>query len=201
MNVEDVLYWVRRHLWWLLPVVLIVVNLLLVSTYRSLYAGRVAALNELIDEERADLQELREQGEELERVVDRVARADAGIELMYEDTLGPESARFTSIVREVRALAENANLAWERISFPEQVYEDYGLIKRSFMFAVEGRYADLRRFINFLELSESFLVLESLGLQDAESGLRIRVVMSTLFAGRDEGVDLASLAEQGVDDG
>ena len=197
MNVEDVLHWMRRHLWWLLPLVLIIVNLFLASTYRSLYAGRVAALDELIEKEKGDLVGLERQGRELEELVARVDRADAGIALVYDDTLGPESARFTSIVREVRELAENANLGWERVSFPEEVYEDYGLIKRSFLFAVEGRYADLRRFINFLELSESFLVLESLGLQDAEAGLRIRVVMSTLFAGRDEGVDLASLTERG----
>ena len=196
MNVDDVLRWGRHHLWWLLPLVLILVNLLLVSTYRSLYAGRVAALNELIEEEKTDLEGLRRQGEELEALVDRVDRAEAGIELVYEDTLGPESARFTSIVRELREHAQNANLGWERIAFPEEVYEDYGLIKRSFVFNVEGRYADLRRFINFLELSESFLVLQSLGLQDADSGLRIRVVMSTLFAGRDERVDLSSLAEE-----
>lgn len=197
MNIEEVLRWIRRHVWWLLPLVLIVVNLLLASTYRSLYAGRVAALDELIEEEKNDLLGLQRQGEELESLVGRIDRADAGIELVYRETLGPESARFTSIVREVRELAVNANLNWERIAFPEEVYEDYGLIKRSFVFTVEGRYADLRRFINFLELSESFLVLESLGLQDGESGLRIRVVMSTLFAGRDEGVDLASLAERG----
>ncbi len=56
------------------------------------------------------------------------------------------------------------------ITYPEEQIQQYGLIKRSFIFSVEGTYADLRKFINLLELSDSFLTLEDASL--AEEGAR-----------------------------
>src|SRR5262249_7156107 len=38
--------------------------------------------------------------------------------------------------------------------------------KRSFVFEVDGTYLDLRKFINLLELSDSFLTLEAVSLSE-----------------------------------
>ena len=69
---------------------------------------------------------------------------------------------------EVKDLAKRAGLAPRSITYPEEQIQQYGLIKRSFIFSVEGTYADLRTFINLLELSDSFLTLEDASL--AEEG-------------------------------
>ena len=55
---------------------------------------------------------------------------------------------------------------------------------RSVSFSVDGDYAGLRRFINFLELSDLFLTLEEVSLsgRTGESNvLRISLRVSTLF--------------------
>ena len=52
------------------------------------------------------------------------------------------------------------------LNYPEEQIQQYGLIKRSFIFNVDGTYTDLRKFINLLELSDSFLTLESAGLTE-----------------------------------
>ena len=59
------------------------------------------------------------------------------------------------------------------------------LIKRTITFGVDGDYRQLRKFINFLELSHSFLILEEIGLRGDEQPtptLRISLRLSTLFA-------------------
>ena len=58
-------------------------------------------------------------------------------------------------------MARKAGLVPRSISYPEQEIQDYGLIKRSFIFSVAGTYVNLRKFITLLERSHSFLTLRA----------------------------------------
>ena len=108
------------------------------------------------------------------------------VDELYSERLSTESARLTRIITEVKDLASRSGLAPRQISYPTQPIEDYGLRQRSFVFQVDGSYADLRKFINLLELSDSFLTLEQVGLSDSSGGqLSIQLRLSTLFATAD----------------
>ena len=50
------------------------------------------------------------------------------------------------------------------------------------MFTVEGNYAQLRRLINQLETTDTFVALESISLSEATPNLRIDLRLSTLFS-------------------
>ncbi len=189
MKLEDVLPLLRRHAWWLAPLVVLLVNVGVLSTYRSLYSGRVDVLGEAIAEETAQLEKIASQQAQVAALVERADAAEKGIASLYEDRFATESERLTAVIREVRELASRAGVVPDRISYPEEVFEDFGLIKRSLEFTVDGSYQELRLFVNYLEQSESFLVLESLGLQDGDTELRIRTTLSTLFSGRDVASD------------
>ncbi len=189
MKIEDLLVLLRRHAWWALPLLVVLINLIVLSTYRSLYSGRVDVLGEAIAEETAQLERMTDQQVQVAALVERANAAERGIELLYSERFATESERLTDVIREVRELASRAGVVPDRILYPEEAFEDYGLIKRSLEFTVEGSYQELRLFVNYLEQSESFLVLESLGLQDADQGLKIRTTLSTLFSGRDAVID------------
>jgi hypothetical protein len=101
----------------------------------------------------------------------------------YQDRLSTESARLTRIIAEVKELASRAGLSPSQITYPSEPLEDYGLRRRGFVFQVDGTYADLRKLVNLLELSDSFLTLEKVDLSGADGGrLRIQLRLSTLFA-------------------
>ena len=56
--------------------------------------------------------------------------------------------------------------------------------RRTITFSVDGSYAQLRQLINFIELSDSFLILDEVSLRgnDVEgTPLRISLKLSTLF--------------------
>ena len=90
------------------------------------------------------------------------------------------------MIREVKELASNSGLQpAESISYPEESIEDYGLTKRSLVFSVQGSYAQLRRFINLLELSETFVVLEQINVSGVSPNLTVSLRISTLFSGKD----------------
>ena len=107
--------------------------------------------------------------------------------MLYLETFASESERFAAFIREVRALADRAGLEHPPgYNYPEELpEEDWGLIKRSVVFQVVGTYQQLRTFINLLELSDEFIVLEGVQLSDADARLSIGLTISTFFAGRD----------------
>ena len=190
----DVLFdlWKRHGLTWVVPLLLVLVNVSVLSTYRALYAGRVAAIKSQAEqEEQGELADMRSQREQLERVVGRARSSRDGITRLYGQVFATESERFTGVVREVKELAERAGLRPDSIGYPERSIEEHDLIKRSIVFSVEGTYGDLRRFINFLELSDHFVALERIEVAQGAPQLRISLELTTLFSGRDQ--EVASL--------
>ena len=105
---------------------------------------------------------------------------------LYDERFSTRSERLTRFTAEVKSLARKAGLNPRSLSYPEQAIESYGLVKRSSIFAVQGTYQELRQFLNLMELSDSFLTLESISLSEAneEQGpeLRMSLKISTLFA-------------------
>ena len=68
-----------------------------------------------------------------------------------------------------------------------------GFVRKSVTFGVVGDYGSIRRLVNFLELSDQFLLLEEVRLRETEgSKLGIDLIVSTLFAAPGE-LGLASV--------
>jgi hypothetical protein len=104
------------------------------------------------------------------------------------------SERLTNISAEVERLARQAGLDPRSLTSPELDVAELGLTKRSFIFSVNGTYVELRRFINLLELSPSFLTLEEVKLSGGGEGgeeLQISLRLSTLFVRPPGSADLA----------
>ncbi len=181
--------WKRHGLMWVVPLLLVLVNVSILSTYRALYSGRVEAIKDQADqEEQGELADMRSQRVQLERVVERARNSRDGIGSLYDEVFATESERFTGVVREVKELAERAGLRPDSIGYPERTIEEHDLIKRSIVFTVSGSYGDLRRFINFLELSDHFVALEKIEVAQGTPQLNISLELTTLFSGRDEEV-------------
>lgn len=174
--------WRRRLGVWLPALIFFLVNLAFFSAYRLVYAGRVESLRGSLEQRQERLAELQERSQTLTRNVARTRSAHLRMEELYRERLATERRRFTAVTAEIRDLARRAGLEPSAISYPTEEIEGYGLVKRYFTFNVEGTYADLRRFVNFLELTPSFVTLEEVSLSGGEgSRLGIRLSLSTLF--------------------
>lgn len=176
----------RLRLWvWLPALLFFLANAVAFSIYRFGYADQVKSLEADLGEAQEQLQPQSLRRKELENRLLRASAADAAVRRLYEDRFSTRSERLTRVTAEVKTLARRAGLSPRAISYPEQAIEDYGLVKRSFVFSVDGTYLELRQFINLMELSESFLTLESVTLSEAgaEQGpeLRMNLKISTLF--------------------
>ncbi|MEE9561591.1 MAG: hypothetical protein V3W50_00825 [Thermoanaerobaculia bacterium] len=179
----------RRHLArWLPPLVVCLVNVAILSTYGLVLASQASFREGRVERRRAELDLLEWSRSALAESVESARINQARIDEFYASGLSTESQRVTRIIAEVKTLARRAGLDPTVISYPDKSLREYNLVKRSIVFAVEGTYVDLRRFINFLELSEFFLTLEEIQLGSGGQGaeLRINLKISTLFAEEDE---------------
>lgn len=179
----------ERRWWWLPAVALLALDLMALGWYQFAYSGFTR---------NAD-QQLLERGRELERLerlvaqrktdVARLHQNERELKDFYTKRLGSPSERLTGVIAEVRKLARSAGLEPTAIDYPREEIGEFGLIERSFSFAVRGSYAELRRFVNLLELTPTFLTLEEVqltGRGDA-SELRISLQLSTLFSAEPDG--------------
>ena len=185
----------RLRIWFWVGVGLCVVNAALLSTYRGVYAGRFQAL----EDEIAEVRNLRTRTtREVARREGQVAQVEATrnrVENLYRDGFATERERITDLIREVKELADRSGLRPGSISYPEEQLERYGLVEKSLVFTVEGDYAQLRRLINQLETTDTFVTLESISLSEATPNLRIDLRLSTLFS---DGRSAAATREAGA---
>lgn len=186
----------RRHLWrWLPPAVFAGAMLVALVVYLLVFAGDAAGGAERIEAETAQLQRLSAERRATERLVERIEGNREEISALYSERLSTESQRLTQVIREVQRISRDAGLVPTQVTYGEETFEEYGLTRFSFVFSVDGTYADLRKLINALELSEFFVTLEEVALAEAGGGagrgsgsqgqgqrLRINLRLSTLFA-------------------
>jgi Tfp pilus assembly protein PilO len=176
----------RQRLWvWLPALLFFLANAVAFSVYRLGYAGDVADLEDELDRQERQIGQLREQRTELETLVARVRTNDLQVRQLYSEYLATRRQAVTQVTTEFRRLARQAGLLPGSVSFDEEEIESYGLVRRSFSYTVEGTYAELRKFINLLELSPSFLTIEEIsvaGGADEGPELKIDLTLSTLFA-------------------
>ncbi|HXO39859.1 MAG TPA: hypothetical protein VN999_00300 [Thermoanaerobaculia bacterium] len=161
----------RQRLWvWATALAFVALNGIGLLVYLFAYSDRVKTLEvDLRDQgkRQSDVHAAHLHSEDLLRQA-RVNRER--ILQLYDEHFSTRRRRLTGVTAEVKDLASRAGLVPRSITYPEEQIQQYGLIKRSFIFSVEGTYADLRKFINLLELSDSFLTLEDISL--AEEGQR-----------------------------
>ena len=177
----------RLRLWvWVPALLFFLANAVAFSVYRFGYADQVQSLEADLGETQKELQPQTVRRKELERLLQRANAAEVAVGQLYAEQFSTRSQRLTRVTTEVKSLARKAGLNPRTISYPQEVIEDYGLVKRSFIFPVEGTYLELRQFLNLLEHSESFLTLEAVTLSQSnqEQGpeLRMSLRISTLFA-------------------
>lgn len=188
----------RERLWlWLPALVFFALNVGFFAYYQwSGIGDQVGLLEERLETTSQTERRLAKERRQLEELVADVELNRQRVVDLYGKRLATQEERLTAILAEVRQLATRAGMAPSAVSYPQETIEGYGLLQTSFVFNVEGTYADLRRFINSLELTSSFLTLERIGLSEGGSSsnnrLNISLRLSTLFADEDaEGLGTA----------
>ena len=192
----------RHKLWtWLPAFVLVILNLAFLSTYRFLLAGQAQLRVFRVERAEKELVSLEADQAALEDLVQRAQINRGRVDEFYSRWVATESERLTQVISEVKNLAQRAGVQSSAFNYPEEDLEDYGLLRRSIVFSVSGGYNQLRQFVNLVELSDYFLMLEDVRLNESGQGnstIRVRLKISALFLRQSPVAPAEPAAEEGL---
>lgn len=176
----------RSHRWkrwvqWSLAAVVAVDLVLLVVTWR------VAQSNP--SEQRRELERLRAQHALLKADVERVSairgtlpRVNEECDRFVADRLLDAASGYSVIVADLGRIANRAGLHTNSITFQHQELGKRGVVQVDVAATVEGDYASLVRFINGLERSENFYLLDALTLASSTGGgIKLNLQLRSYF--------------------
>lgn len=178
--------WRERMGIWLPALIFFALNLAFFGFYRFAYAGTVEDLQTRSQNERETLESVRGQRIEMERYLARVSSSDQGISRLYLEHFETESLRFTNTLAEIKSLARSAGLNPTTLNYPKEDLSEIDLRRLRVNFQVDGSYAQLRQFVNLLEVTDQFLALEQVSLNSSSAqtnatSLTIDLAVSTIF--------------------
>ncbi|MDX1501020.1 MAG: hypothetical protein R3325_01570 [Thermoanaerobaculia bacterium] len=179
--------WKANRRMWVALLALLAVNVAALAAYQLIWAGRAQERVARFDRSSVTHRRLVERREKLEEYVERARTSETQVATFLQDRLGRQRERETQIIAEVKQLARTAGLEPAQITYRAEEIAEQGLVRRSLVFTVSGSYLDLRKLVNLLELSESFIVLEEVSLSEADpgqaaAGLRINLQLSALYS-------------------
>ena len=192
----------RHAALWLVPLAIVVANVVWLSAFGSGSRVRQRELERRTAQAKRVEADLSADLRSREQLWIKVTENRARLERLRRERFATERSRFTEQVRELKSLAVRAGLVPETIAYPNDELLDFGLVRRSFVFSVEGSYAALRNFLHLLEISPSFLTVEQIGVSEGKAGLGVRLRLSTLFeavASDAEAATLSGTAKAAVD--
>ena len=157
-------------------------------TYRVQYESRLQELDADLHHEEARLADARNARVAAERQYTAYRRTEHDLQVLYNERFATQEQRLIALINEVKHLAVASELVPKTYSFARTELKgrndaSVGANTVMITFAVQGTYAQLRRLINLLELSNQFIIIDSVGLSSAQndSTLNINLRLKTLF--------------------
>jgi hypothetical protein len=149
--------------------VFLLANAVFFFTYRVQYENRLNALD--ADKHAAEqrLEQSRARRTQTERQIAAYRKAQADLASIYNDRWATVPERFTALINEVKRLETASQLVGRSHGFGQSekgAKEAAGLGTNvvTITFTVQGTYAQARRLINLLELSDQFVIIDAIGL-------------------------------------
>jgi Tfp pilus assembly protein PilO len=134
------------------------------------------------------LEQRRRGVERLEEQVQRLERQRQNLQQFYDVILADKVAKMTAIQREIRSIASQFQVDPETVTYDPSYLQAEELVRFDISFPLRGSYENLRQFIQRVESSTHFLIIDDVSLADAREGgvsLGLNVHLHTFFKDRE----------------
>lgn len=145
-----------------------------------------------LSEEREPFQRLNERRavvEDHEEFLQSVQQAEQDLEELRDEILSSRNERLVEVQLEVASLCEQFGIAYDTVASDSVLLLDEGLDRFSMTVPLEGNYASLRKFLQAVENSDKFLVVERVSLAVGKEGgksLSLNIAIATYFTAPEE---------------
>lgn len=134
--------------------------------------------------QRNQLRQRQKQVEGREAFLAALVQAEVDLQTLRGEILSTRQRRMVEVQVELAKLARQFNINLERVQYENDLLEDEGLERFAMVVPLEGGYANLRKFIEAVERSERFLVVERVALGSGQDGgtlLQLNITLATYF--------------------
>jgi len=183
------------------PVLLVFLALVVVNIAAGLVLVRpklneLTTLREEYEPRRQELLDFRKVVEGRESYLATLNQTEADLHRLRTEVLSTKERRLVVAQLEVADIAEQFGVNVDEVSYENDTLYDEGLEYLGWRVPLEGGYTNLRKFIEAVEESPKFLVIESVSLDQAKDGgslLQLNIKLATYF-------DAPELAEEAARD-
>ncbi len=174
---------------------LVVGTLLAVNVVTALiafkpWAGTVEEMEQQAAGLRSRIRTAEQEIARLKRNIAKVEGARADGDRFLQDHIMSRHTLSSTLVEELAAVATKAGIKQKGIAFSFEPVEGAENLTRAIMTAdYEGSYSDLMHFLNLLDRSPRFLIIESLGAAPQQTGLLLNVSLKLDAFVRDDGTE------------
>ncbi|MCP3979539.1 MAG: hypothetical protein GY716_09445 [bacterium] len=142
------------------------------------------SLDETTSPERQALLEREHEVERFEQYLGGLQNAERDLQTLRNEVLSTRDARLVEVQLEVEDLCRDFSIDWESVTHSNAILPDEELDKLILVVPLEGGYTNLRKFLQAVESSEKFLLVEKVALAEGKDGgvmLQLNITMSTYF--------------------
>lgn len=171
----------KRVVWAALVVLLLADAALLYQKWRSGGDGS-RAMQEQRDELRAQEKLLGADVRRVRAIRDRLPEVRQQCDEFFAQQFLQAKGGYSIVVADLSNIAEKAGLEATSVTFKERALDKRDVTEVAISAAVEGSYSNLVKFINGIERSENFYLLDSLSLTSAAGGeIKLTLALRTYF--------------------
>jgi hypothetical protein len=119
-----------------------------------------------------------------EGFLNAVVQAERDLQSLNEEILSTRNDRLVDVQAELAYLCERFQIPLESVASDSEMLLDEGLDRFSMNVPLEGNYQNLRKFLQAVEESERFLVVERVSLargKEGGRGLNLNITLATYF--------------------
>lgn len=171
MNIERISILMKKVHLVRFTLALIVLNLLLFIFVVLPQNGRIARLHSEYGLTRTRLAGSQKNIVELKGRLQALLQAEKDLKAVYSKILIPKKTGVTDIRVEVESLAQALQIKKENFTYNYEPLAEFKVQQFRLGVPVEGNYKNIRRFINSIERSKHFLILERVDLSEQKSDI------------------------------
>ena len=121
---------------------------------------------------------------DIEEYASRLQQAESGLVRLREEILATRNARMVDVQIEVHRIAEQFGINTEQVTIQNEILGEEDLERYAMVVPLQAGYQNLRSFIQAVESSEQFIVVERVQIGRSNEGgvmLQLNITLATYF--------------------
>jgi Tfp pilus assembly protein PilO len=164
-----------------IAVVLFFINIAFIIIIKNPQNNNRIQLYEQEKVKRLDLINTKAYVKDLETRQKKLKYTNESLTKFYGEILKPKNKGIVDLRQELADLLKQMGIPKIDINYDNKEITDYNLYQVAISLPIEGNYVNIRKFINMIENSKNFMVIDNVSLSESKAILKLNIRLSAYF--------------------